>query len=66
VEKLISLRALCTLSKNIYNNKFFNIKSGIIDDSFKNSEWKDLEGNLESFRKNYEGYIEKLKNEKSK
>jgi hypothetical protein len=39
---------------------------GIIDDSFKSSEWKDLEKNLGEFRKNYEGYIEKLKNEKSK
>jgi len=39
---------------------------GIIDDSFKSSEWKDLERNLGEFRKNYEGYIEKLKNEKSK
>jgi len=39
---------------------------GIIDDSFKSSEWKDLESNLESFRKNYEGYIEKLRSERSK
>jgi hypothetical protein len=39
---------------------------GIIDDSFKSSEWKDLEKNLGEFRKNYEGYIEKLRNEKSK
>jgi hypothetical protein len=39
---------------------------GIIDDSFKSSEWKDLETNLELFRKNYEGYIEKLRSERSK
>lgn len=51
----------------VTKNKNFNsnVSSGIIDDSFKNSEWKDLERNLENFRKSYEGYIEKLRNEKS-
>lgn len=39
---------------------------GIIDDSFKSSEWKDLSKNLDEFRKNYEGYIEKLKSDRSK